>query len=94
MIELIYLAVRGPRRARNERLSALSRLRRRLTVLPIDSKATEEVGRRLTSDGTETYSPLVISMLGALEANGCDELLTDGKLELQGKWRLKVRSIG
>jgi predicted nucleic acid-binding protein len=92
LLELTYLATRGSKRARADRLAALARLRRRLTVLPLDPRGTEEVSRHADPD-TGAPSLLTLAMLGALEAAGCDELLTIGRLPLGGKWRFRVRDI-
>jgi hypothetical protein len=92
LLELAYLAGRGTRRARVERLAALSRLRRRITVLPIDSRAIEAASRRVSLD-EPSPAPQVLAMLGALEANGCDELLTAETFAPAGKWRFRVRRI-
>jgi predicted nucleic acid-binding protein len=92
MLELACLAGRGARRPRAERLAALARLRRRITVLPVDQRATEEASRRVTGDAPG-LSPLALAMLGALEASGCDELLTADPLPVPGKWRFRVRRI-
>src|SRR5208282_3428444 len=42
LLELAYLAASAPARLRGERLTALTRLRQRITVLPIDSRGLEE----------------------------------------------------
>jgi len=91
-LELAYLAGRGARRTRSERIAALARLRRRITVLPIDNRSTEEATRRIPSEGVDT-APLVLAMLGALESSGCEELLTMDPFAPQGKWRFKTRRI-
>jgi hypothetical protein len=74
LLELSYLASRGAR-LRGRRRLTLGRLRRKLTVFPIDSRAIEESGRRLAR-GLAGPTPLVEAMIGALSANGCEELYT------------------
>lgn len=69
LLELSYLAARGPPKVRVARREALDRLRRKITVLPIDGRAVEQAGRRL-GKGSEKTPPHVLAMLGALEANG------------------------
>ncbi len=90
-LELAHLIASGPAKLRKARLNALTRLRQRLTVLPIDCRASEEAARRL---GAGRIGPaLVCGMLGALEAYGCEELLTDHPDQISGPWRFKVRGI-
>ncbi|MGP8077333.1 MAG: PIN domain-containing protein [Thermoplasmata archaeon] len=92
LLELAYLAAAGPARGRALRFAALGRLRRRLTVLPIDSRAGDEVARRLERGG-ETPSPTVLAMLAALETSGCEELLTEDPRQFPGKWRFKISKL-
>lgn len=92
LLELAYLAARGPSRSRTARRETLERLRRKITVLPIDGRAVEQAGRRL-GKGSEKTPPHVLAMLGALEANGCDELFSLQAEIDPGKWRFKVTSI-
>ena len=89
LLELAYLAGKGLARSRTRRREALDRLRRKMTVLPIDRRAVTEVERRV-SRGTLPSGPLVAAMLGALEAAGCDELFTADPRECPGHWRFKV----
>lgn len=89
LLELAHLAGRGPPRSRPRRREALDRLRRKLTVLPIDHRAVLEAERRVTKDAP-TISPIVAGMLGALETAGCDELFTTDPQECGGRWRFKV----
>jgi len=91
LLELAYLAASAPARLRGERLTALTRLRQRITVLPIDSRGLEEAIRRIA--GAPSRSPLVTAMLGALEAYGCEELLTDRPDQFGGPWRFKLRKV-
>ncbi len=90
-LELAYLAASAPSKARTERLTALTRLRQRITVLPIDARATEEASKRIGS--ARARSPLVTAMLGALEAYGCEELLTDQPDQFGGSWRFKLKKL-
>jgi predicted nucleic acid-binding protein len=92
LLELTYLALQGPKKTRGERLGALARLRRRVTVLPLDVRATEEISRRADLAGA-SVSPIVLAMYGALEAAGCEELLTEGRGQVPGKWSFRVRDI-
>lgn len=75
LLELSYLAARAPPRTRAARREVLDRLRRKITVLSIDSRAVDQAGRRL-GKGSEKTPPHVLAMLGALESSGCDELFT------------------
>lgn len=90
LIELGFLASRGPPRQRKVRLQALDRLRHRITVLPIDARAVETAAVHLGKVGAAGSSPLVAAMMGALEANGCDELLTLDASEDLGKWKVRI----
>jgi predicted nucleic acid-binding protein len=89
LLELATLARRGPPRSRARRREAIERLRRKVTVLPIDQRAVSEVERRLAK-GEGPYAPVVAGMLGALEAAGCDELITTDPEDCSGRWRFKV----
>jgi predicted nucleic acid-binding protein len=89
LLELALIAARGPARERIQRTSALGRLRRRLTVLPIDSRTGEEMLRR-SERGLTASSPTVFAMLCALETSGCEELVTEDPRQLPGKWRFKI----
>lgn len=74
MFELRTLASGGSRAQRESRETALVRLRRRITVLPITPEAVAETGRFLRARGRPSdYQPLV---WGALSAAGCGEWIT------------------
>lgn len=88
-LELAYLASHGPPKARAQRREALGRLRRKLTVLPIDARAVAE-GERSILKGDGPSLPLVAAMLGALEAAGCDELFTSDPQDCRGRWRFRI----
>jgi len=88
-LELTYLAAHGSPRVRGRRREALARLRRKVTVLPIDPRAVAEAeGCIIRGEGPA--SPLVAGMLGAFEAAGCDELFTTDPRECRGRWRFRV----
>ncbi len=89
LLELAYIAGRGPAHNLARRHEALDRLRRRLTVLPIDIRAVSEAERRTSRAGAKV-SPLLAGMLGALEAAGCDELFSADPHEFAGRWHFKV----
>ncbi|HTP54043.1 MAG TPA: PIN domain-containing protein [Thermoplasmata archaeon] len=89
LLELAFVASRGSSRARSHRIAALGRLRRRITVLPVDSRAGDEVLRRLERAGP-IPPPTVLAMLATLETNGCEELLTDDPRQIPGKWRFRT----
>jgi predicted nucleic acid-binding protein len=92
LLELSYLAARGPPRARAARRGALDRLRQKITVLSIDGRAVEQAGRRLRR-GSEKTPPHVLAMLGAFEANGCEELFTHETAIDPGKWSFKTTHV-
>ena len=91
LLELACLAAAAPPKVRAERLATLNRLRQRITVLPIDARGTEEACKRL--GGATGRSPLVSAMLGALEAYGCEEILTDRPDQFGGPWRFKPKKV-
>jgi len=88
-LELAALASRGPARTRTHRRETLERMRRKLTVLPIDQRAAAEAERHALK-GDAPSTPLVAGMLGALEAAGCEELFTSDPQDCSGKWRFTV----
>ncbi|MGC1837664.1 MAG: PIN domain-containing protein [Candidatus Acidiferrales bacterium] len=74
MFELRALASEVPRAARQGRDSALVRLRRRISVLPVSPEAVHEAGRYLHLKGASaSYQSLV---WGTLSAAGCGEWIT------------------
>lgn len=91
LLELGILAAHGPERLRTARREALNRLRRKITVLPLDAKAIDIAVRHL-GKGPATASPLVTAMLGALESNGCEEMLTLDPMP-QGKWKGRITRV-
>ena len=93
LLELAYLAGNAPPKARAGRLAALERLRQRLTVLPIDARSGREAAARVARS-SPGIRPTTALMLGALQAAGCEELLTDGSRPVTGDWGLRIRSIG
>jgi predicted nucleic acid-binding protein len=88
-LELAYLAAHGPPRTRARRRETLARLRRKLTVLPIDPRAVAEAETGILR-GDAPASPLLAGMLGAFEAAGCDELFTSDPHECRGRWRFHL----
>jgi predicted nucleic acid-binding protein len=92
MTELALLALRGASRTRAERMAALTRLRRRVTVLPVEGRAFDVLAR--SASGAVAAGPaLVLAMLATFEAAGCEELLTAEPGQIGGKWRFKVRKF-
>lgn len=92
LLELAYLADRGPGGHRTARHAALGRLRRKVTVLPIDARSVETASRHL-GKGAESAPPLVTAMMSALESYGCEELLTLDPPGSWGKWKVRVTRI-
>ncbi len=92
LLELSYLAGRGHSGSHTTRRETLDRLRRKISVLPIDARAVEQAGRRI-GKGSERTPPHVLAMLGALEANGCDELFTHEAALDSSKWRFKITRV-
>ncbi len=89
LLELTYLAAEGTSHARAHRREILERLRRRLTVLPIDARAVANAGR-LLGRGAERRPPTVLAMMGALEAASCEELFTLDRDLARGRWKVHV----
>lgn len=93
MAELAAIAGQGSARGRRERLQALERLRRRITVLPIDRRAVEQLSQR-APEARSAAEVQMHAMLAAFEAAGCSHILTDGKTPLaRGPWKLKFVSV-
>jgi hypothetical protein len=92
LLELTMLAAAAPRKWRANRLASVARLRQRVTVLPVDTRAIEEVRKRTGSD-LLSAPPHVLAMLGALEAGGCEELFTDDPSRIPLEWRFRVSRI-
>ncbi|MCI4357233.1 MAG: PIN domain-containing protein [Thermoplasmata archaeon] len=61
------------------RLAAIDRLRRGLTVIPLDAHASRLASSRWRGDG-QGLSSTPWLLLGALEANGCTEWVTSRAL--------------
>ncbi len=91
LVELASLAGAG-RTSSKRRLAALDRLRQRLSVLPVDARAGRE-SLRLIGRAAPSSSPSVVAMIGALQAAGCDELLTDDPRSLPAETGLRVRTV-
>jgi len=89
LLELSFLAGHGSPRVRSRRREVLDRLRRKVTVLPIDARAVAEAQGEILR-GEAPPSPLLAGMLGALEAAGCDELYTSDPREYRGHWRFRI----
>jgi predicted nucleic acid-binding protein len=89
-INLLELgALPGASRGRSGRRGAIARLRRKMTVLPVDARAIDEVARRRGGKDLGRTPIHVLAMLGALEASGCEELISDGG-PFPGKWKFRV----
>lgn len=89
LLELSYLAAQGSSHARSHRQESLERLRRRLTVLPIDARAVGNAGHLLRR-GADRYPPTLLAMMGALEAGSCDELFTFDRGLARGRWKVRI----
>lgn len=92
-LELTCLAARGSKRVQQARQEALARLRRRLTVLPLEGRGSEQAVRRVSAEGVD-LPPLLLGSLGAFEAAGCEELLTGDPSGIRGKWSFRTRKFG
>jgi predicted nucleic acid-binding protein len=94
LLELHALIARGPPRGRVHRREALDRLRRSLTVLPMDGRAAERAARRATKEDLRTTPPLLLGVLATLEAFGCEELITSEPGSVQGRWPFRMTKFG
>ncbi len=74
LFELAVLAADGPKAGREVRETALLRLRRRITVLPITAEAVREASRLLRAHSPS--EPGSVLVWGALAAAGCGEWVT------------------
>ena len=92
LLELASIAMRSCGRQRRSRLAALERLRHRLTVLPIDSRAIGAAVGRPTPPGRRLL-PLAVAIAGAMEAAGCEEILTDDPRFPEADWSFRVRHV-
>ena len=92
LLELAWIAARSPPRVRHQRLAALSRLRRHLTVLPYDARAGEEALRAF-GRGWRPPQPITMGILSTLEAGGCEHLLTEHPTDVGGRWRFRATWI-
>ncbi|HTT16829.1 MAG TPA: PIN domain-containing protein [Thermoplasmata archaeon] len=91
LLELAVLCSRGPAKGRAARLAALDKLRQRLTVLPLDGRAYHAAAAGIRGGAELSWSTL--GMLGALEAAGCEELLTDDPRYGRGGWSFRVKVL-
>ncbi|MGA8542217.1 MAG: PIN domain-containing protein [Thermoplasmata archaeon] len=74
LFELRLLAVQGGRTQREARETALARLRRRITVLPVTAESVRAAGPYLTDkSSSRDFRALV---WGTLAAAGCGEWIT------------------
>jgi len=76
LLELETLARLDPSPGREHRLAALDRLRRKLTILPIDDRAAVIGAGYAGKDASKSVSGATWAILGTLEANGCSEWVT------------------
>ena len=93
LFELEWIARAGPPRGRETRLAALENLRRKLTVLPIDSRATRAAAQ-LASNATAAVGASALLMLGAAETAGCTEWITHrGGAWPKPRGKLAIRQV-
>jgi predicted nucleic acid-binding protein len=90
LLELSAIAARTAPAGRAHRREAIDRLRRIMLVLPYDNRAAERVSRRTAREDLRKVPPLLLGALGILEANGCEEFVTQDPGAIQGKWQFRV----
>lgn len=87
--ELNVLAAESSRGERKSRETALARLRRRITVLPITAESAREAGRFLGGGPRRTHRHALV--WGALAAAGCAEWVTTRRFAPQRAGGLPFR---
>jgi predicted nucleic acid-binding protein len=87
-LEAIARSDRAPGRER--RLSSLERLRRKVTVLPIDERATELSAQEASRAEAPAAPPSTWLILGALLSGGCSEWITTREARFPSAAGLKV----
>ena len=93
LLELTALARRARGAARDRRLAALAHLRRSVTVLPIDERATAKAAAGAGS-APARHSWFSWAILGTLGASGCTEWVTYGDLPFPEVAGMSVTRIG
>jgi hypothetical protein len=89
-LETLARLDRSPGRER--RLAALDKLRRRLTVVPIDARASAAARAREAPPRGAPWISLLV--LGALEAAGCSEIVTSEALARLRSGKARTRRSG
>ena len=94
LFELEQIARSESPRGLEKRLAAIERLRRRITVLPIDERAVASASV-LSKGGPAAQAPAMARlMVGAAGASGCSEWLTSrGFAPAGGLGKLKVKVV-
>ena len=91
-LELLARADRSPGLER--RLAALDRLRRKISVIPVDERAVRHSFGRERAGATRSYWSPGQLILGALAGSGCDEVFTGAKGGVRaGASKVKVTVI-
>ena len=94
LFELDAIARAGPRHGRDQRRAAIDRLRRKLTVLPVDARAVQAAGALSAGRVHEATSSEWL-MLGAASAYGCSEWITTPGARLpRDLGKLSVKILG
>ncbi len=86
---LFKQAEAGAKAHRKARREAVRRLRERLTVVPIDDRATRLLEHALADDGSLRTSLSALHSLCALEAIGCEVVYSLANPRVLRGWRLK-----
>lgn len=92
LLELAFLAASAPPRGRSSRFVALDKLRQRLTVLPLDARAVHAANDGVAG-AADRISPTAAAMMGALQAAGCQELITDEPKGIGGSWTVRLKIV-
>ena len=94
VFELETIARSGPRQGRDHRRAAVDRLRRALTVLPIEARAVQAASALSTGRIQEATSSEWL-MFGAATASGCTEWVTTSVARCPKRLgKMSVRIIG
>lgn len=90
LFELEVIARTDPSPGRERRLAALERLRRKLTILPVDETAAVEAANALGRVGPHSPNASACLIAGALVAGRCSEWITAKDVEFPTPSGVKV----
>jgi predicted nucleic acid-binding protein len=86
---LVKLAETGPKSRQKLRREVVRRLRERITVIPIDDRASRVLEQALAQGAAQGGSLANLHSLCALEAAGCEVVYSLSNLHVGRGWKLK-----